>query len=209
MTRRDENLFLHRMGESHITLGIFWMLYCSLHSILASFAVKEKAAPILGRSFKFYRLFYSLFAFLGLVAILIYNFSIPSPLLFIPVNFLKILAAILALSGLLIMFICIRKYFLQSSGLRILYRENESSELMIKGIHRFVRHPLYGGTFLFIWGIFLFFPYLSFLIANVMITIYSIIAIRFEEVKLVKQFGESYLKYQRDTPMLIPGRRYF
>ena len=47
-------------------------------------------------------------------------------------------------------------------------------------------------------------PSLSNLISCSCITVYTIIGIYFEEKKLVKDFGESYIQYRDETPMLIP-----
>jgi protein-S-isoprenylcysteine O-methyltransferase Ste14 len=90
------------------------------------------------------------------------------------------------------------------SGLRSLVIEDFSNELQITGIHKYTRHPLYLGTFGFIWGLFLLLPYLSLFIANIVITVYTLIGIRLEEQKLINEFGESYVKYRSTVPKLIP-----
>ncbi|HMG66270.1 MAG TPA: isoprenylcysteine carboxylmethyltransferase family protein, partial [Chitinophagaceae bacterium] len=72
------------------------------------------------------------------------------------------------------------------------------------GIHKLVRHPLYSGTFIFIWGLFLVLPNWSILVADIIITVYTLVALRFEEQKLEKDFGEAYRIYKRKVPMLIP-----
>ena len=110
--------------------------------------------------------------------------------------------------GGLIMLLCIKKYFLSLSGLKSLVAEEiVANELRIDGVHQYVRHPLYFGTFVFIWGLLLLFPYLSLLIANSIITIYTLIAIRFEEQKLVDEFGEAYIKYKNNVPMILPNMK--
>jgi protein-S-isoprenylcysteine O-methyltransferase Ste14 len=76
---------------------------------------------------------------------------------------------------------------------------------MIGGIHRYVRHPLYLGTFLAIWGGFLMYPVLSLFVSNIVITLYTLIGIRFEEKKLVQEFGPAYEKYKEQVPKLIPA----
>ena len=78
---------------------------------------------------------------------------------------------------------------------------------MISDIHKLVRHPLYLGTFTFIWGLWLLFPTLSLLIANFIITVYTLIGIRFEEKKLVELFGENYTRYQQSVPKILPFKR--
>jgi methanethiol S-methyltransferase len=52
--------------------------------------------------------------------------------------------------------------------------------------------------------LFLLLPYLSLLIANSIITVYTLIGIGLEEKKLVNEFGESYSNYQASVPKLIP-----
>jgi protein-S-isoprenylcysteine O-methyltransferase Ste14 len=116
---------------------------------------------------------------------------------------------IISIGGLTVMGICIKKYFAQLSGLKSLYLNEKSSNiLMITGIHTYIRHPLYAGTFLFIWGLWLLFPLLSLLITNFIITIYTIIGIHWEEEKLEAEFGESYQEYKSKVPKLIPSVRF-
>ena len=104
------------------------------------------------------------------------------------------------------MLISIKKYFLSISGIKTLVtEESPSNELRIDGVHKYVRHPLYLGTFLFIWGLFILFPYVSLLIANSIITIYTLIGIVFEEQKLQKEFGAAYTDYQKQVPKIIPS----
>jgi len=55
--------------------------------------------------------------------------------------------------------------------------------------------------------LFLILPYLSVLISNLVITLYTMIAIRFEEAKLIKEFGEEYRIYRKQVPMILPGFR--
>ena len=72
------------------------------------------------------------------------------------------------------------------------------------GLHRYVRHPLYFGTLLFVWGLLLLLPMLSNLIAAVALTVYVLIGIQLEEIKLFLEYGEAYKQYSRRVPMLIP-----
>ncbi len=92
------------------------------------------------------------------------------------------------------------------SGLKSLYLNDEqaANQLQVSGIHRFVRHPLYSGTFLAIWGLWLLVPQLSLLVANIIITAYTLLAIGWEEKKLEAEFGDSYRLYKQQVPKLIP-----
>ena len=187
---------------SHIILAMLWIIYCVLHSVLASERLKKRLRQI--KNFKWYRLGYTIFAFVFLAGLLYYQIRIPAIELFIINNFLLVAGIVICFSGLVVMAICIRKYFMNLSGLRSLVIEDFSNELQITGIHKYIRHPLYLGTFGFIWGLFLLLPYLSLFIANIVITVYTLIGIRLEEQKLINEFGESYVKYRSTVPKLIP-----
>jgi len=145
-----------------------------------------------------------LFAFAFLVGLIYYQIEIPTIALFSLNYFVLVAGIIIGLSGLLLMLVCIRKYFMSLSGLRSLFIENYSNELQITGVHKYIRHPLYLGTFVFIWGMFLLLPYLSLFISNLVITIYTLIGIELEEKKLIAEFGEQYCEYRRKVPKLIP-----
>lgn len=93
------------------------------------------------------------------------------------------------------------------SGVRSVFEPAPPVELKVEGIHRFVRHPLYSGTILFVWGLFFIFPMLNNLIAVVLLTLYVLIGIDFEEKKLLKEFGKGYEEYISKVPALIPGLR--
>ena len=190
---------------SHIILAILWIIYCLLHSVLASITVKNKLKQILGTTYKHYRLFYTLFSFFFLVAVLYYQVTITTTLLFSFYPPVFISGIIIGSAGLFLMMICIKKYFMNLSGLKSLVNEGSYSQLEIKGVHRYVRHPLYLGTFAFIWGLLLVFPYLSLLIANAIITMYTLVGIKLEEKKLVDEFGEQYSQYCKQVPKLLPG----
>jgi protein-S-isoprenylcysteine O-methyltransferase Ste14 len=102
------------------------------------------------------------------------------------------------------MSICVGKYFMQLSGLKGLIHNKTNNELMITGVHKVVRHPLYSGTFIFIWGLLILFPSLSLFISDAIITLYTLIGLRFEEKKLEREFGEAYRAYKEKVPMIIP-----
>jgi methanethiol S-methyltransferase len=162
-------------------------------------------ATILKENFKYYRLFYTLFAFAGFVLIIYYQITILTVVLFTVNIILFVIGLIVMLAGFLIMMVSIKKYFMSLSGIKTLVAEEPlTNELRIDGVHKYVRHPLYLGTFLFIWGLFLLFPLLTLLIANIIITVYTLIGIVFEEQKLQKEFGTAYIDYQKQVPKVIP-----
>jgi len=77
-------------------------------------------------------------------------------------------------------------------------------QLITTGTYRWMRHPLYSFSLLFIWlnpdmmlETFLF---------NVLATLYFWIGSVYEERRLLAAFGEAYKEYQRGVPRLLPIR---
>jgi methanethiol S-methyltransferase len=188
----------------HLILAFLWVAYCIIHSVLASSQIKGTLKRRMGNYFRYYRFIYTIFAFTGLIAIIIYQLSIKAIPLFKKIPFVQIGGAVISLAGFFIMGLCIVNYFSQVSGVRSLTDNEYELKPIQKNIHKHVRHPLYMGTFLFIWGLLPVFPVLSLLITNFIITVYTLIGIQFEEKKLVSEFGDSYKVYKKTVPKIIP-----
>lgn len=71
--------------------------------------------------------------------------------------------------------------------------------------YRLVRHPLYSGFFLAFWAT----PLMTagHLLLAAALSVFMIVAIRFEERDLIDVFGEDYVRYRASTGMLIPKPR--
>lgn len=191
--------------KEHFILAASWVIYCTLHSVLAGMGVKWKMKSWLKSNYRYYRLGYVIFSFAGLIFLVYYHLTLPPIIVFEPMKAVTIAGLVVLIPGLLLMLVCIKKYFMNLSGLRNLFFDHETDRLMTKGIHRYIRHPLYLGTFAFIWGLFLVLPQFSVLIVNTLITVYTLIGIYFEEKKLVAEFGEDYEEYRTKVPMLWPS----
>jgi protein-S-isoprenylcysteine O-methyltransferase Ste14 len=92
-------------------------------------------------------------------------------------------------------------------GLRQLIEgEQRESQLVTRGLYRWMRHPLYTAGLLFIWLT----PVMSqnSLVVTIAATIYIIVGAIFEERKLKHEFGQAYERYKAETPMLIPGLKF-
>ncbi|MEO6328658.1 MAG: isoprenylcysteine carboxylmethyltransferase family protein [Ginsengibacter sp.] len=188
----------------HLWLIILWAGYCVLHSFLAGIKIKKQIQKFMGLSFKYYRPAYSIFSAITLVLILWFQYSIVSPQLFSRTALLYLSGFVIGIPGLVLMLICINKYFYELSGLQAIQHSSVKQTLHQSGLHKYVRHPLYLGTLLFIWGLFLIFPVLSNLIAALIITLYVLIGIRIEEKKLLLEYGNSYLEYSKKVPKIVP-----
>lgn len=195
------------MIKEHIFLGIGWILFCILHSVLASLWFKNRMQLWLGKSFVYYRAFYSSFALVTFGIIILQQVATSSPYLFVPMRILEFIGGLIGFVGLCAMSVSLSKYIFNIYGFNRLFGKKNEPILIEKGIHSIVRHPLYFGTFLLIWGVWLIYPWISLLISNLIITIYTLIGIQLEEKKLELEFGEKYVNYKKRTPMIIPQAR--
>jgi methanethiol S-methyltransferase len=146
------------LNTSHWILIGLWIVYYALHSVFASSAVKEFFTKSMGKYFRYYRLFYSLFALVTLIGLLTFQYSFDSPTL-IKSDLIKYFSVLfLVLPGIAILFISLKNYFMLLSGIRSIFTPVAPAELKLDGIHRFVRHPLYAGTLLVVFGLFFVYP---------------------------------------------------
>ena len=92
-------------------------------------------------------------------------------------------------------------------GLKQVWRRSKGAKYVppqfyTPGLYKIVRHPLYIGWLTIFWAA----PTMTVahLVFAVATTAYILIAIQLEERNLVDAFGERYVTYRRNTPMLIP-----
>lgn len=176
-------------------------LWGVVHSILASHFAKD-----IFRS-RFYRLAYNFFAVISFTPILYLLVILEDqPLYQIPTPWSFVLRSGQALSALLLLIAVLQTDTLSFIGLRQLFEEEKPGGLVTRGLYRVVRHPLYLFSLLFLWLS----PSMSVnsLVFNIGVTLYFVIGAYFEERKLLRDFGEAYAEYKRQTPFLIPGLKF-
>ncbi len=188
----------------YITLIFAWLLFGITHSVLAAGVIKRIAINKMKGSYKYYRFMYSVLATVILVLVIDVHVSTPSVFIWQPPLIQEILSVALIISGLAIMIACTRKYFMDLSGIDAILGKIRPLVLQTGGMHKYVRHPLYSGTLLFVWAIFLYAPYWHNLISCVCITLYTLVGMYFEEKKLVVEYGDAYITYQKTVPGLVP-----
>lgn len=162
----------------------------------------------LGDYFRYYRIFYNVISIVILIPIVIYSYSIKEEPFFIWEGYLYPVKWLLIGVGLLL-FILGSKHYSISSFLGIAQiREKSSNKLMnvtgkldTSGILGVIRHPYYAGVLPLLWSSDL---DNTVLVINVILTIYIIVGTLLEEHKLMHEFGNEYIDYQRRVSMLIP-----
>jgi protein-S-isoprenylcysteine O-methyltransferase Ste14 len=189
--------------KDYVWLVLAWGTYFFVHSILAANSVKNFFKELLGRGFRLYRIFYSIIATIGLLALLLFNATLPSDLLLPSSGMIRYLSLMLATFGVVV----ISQTFREHSALGFLGLKAESKKFIRSGILNKARHPIYSGTILIVVGFFLFIPTVATLLSTLCILSYLPIGIYLEEKKLLLEFGDSYAQYQSEVPALIPDFR--
>jgi protein-S-isoprenylcysteine O-methyltransferase Ste14 len=81
--------------------------------------------------------------------------------------------------------------------------------LVVTGLYRYVRNPMYLGVLLFLLGEALFLQYRAFLVyALAWLAFVHLNVLVYEEPNLRRRFGASYGRYTAAVRRWIPGRRY-
>jgi protein-S-isoprenylcysteine O-methyltransferase Ste14 len=91
---------------------------------------------------------------------------------------------------------------LQQAWLHMRGRDRAPPEFRQPLLYKWVRHPLYLGFFLAFWAT----PDMSYghLLLAIGMSIYMLIAIRYEERDLIALFGDRYVRYRGEVGMLLP-----
>lgn len=195
-----------------VLIACLWAAYCALHSFLISIGFTRLMTRLLRNYYAFYRLFYVVLSFILLVPLINFTGHADDTILITYSQPLNILRYIL-ISGALITFAW--AFFfnydpLSFFGIRQIInfgkkkQINPSEEIKKNGLLGFNRHPMYFALIIYLWC-------QTFraadLVVNIVLTIYIIIGTLLEEKKLVLEFGDAYIKYQKEVPMLIPFTR--
>ena len=194
----------------------FWIilfataLYGVLHSLLAANRVKALAARWFGSAGyrRGYRFFFSVVGAISFLPVLLLVARLPDRTLYtIPAPWVFLTVAVQGLALLGLLWGVMHTGALRFVGLEQLFEKPKADSLperlVVSGLYRWVRHPLYTFSFLLLWLT----PVMTVnvLALNLGLSAYMLIGTIFEENKLVEQFGPAYLEYRKRTPRIIPG----
>jgi len=193
--------------QSPIIIILAAILYATVHSLTATLGVKARSRQLFGPSSdRWYRLAYNLFAGISFLPILWLMAVLPDHRLYaIPFPWV-VLTTLGQFIGVVIIVLGIWQADAWSFlGIRQLFgkqQPTQTTELTITGLYRWMRHPLYTGGLLFLWLT----PVLTInsLTLTIILSIYLVVGARFEERRLLHEFGKAYAAYQQEVPMLLP-----
>jgi protein-S-isoprenylcysteine O-methyltransferase Ste14 len=81
--------------------------------------------------------------------------------------------------------------------------------LVVRGLYRFVRNPMYVGVLLVVLGWALFFESRAILLYGLAAgLVFHLVVLLIEEPMLASRFGDSYETYRRQVHRWMPGRRW-
>jgi protein-S-isoprenylcysteine O-methyltransferase Ste14 len=182
------------------------LVYGVVHSLLATLAAKARARQWFGPGAdRWYRLAYNTFGILTFLPILALTAALPSERLYViptPWSYITLAGQLLALLALVIGLLQTGIWSFLGFEQILNPSHNEPTQMATRGLYRWVRHPLYTAGLAFIWLT----PIMTgnLLALNIGLTLYLVVGAIYEERKLVREFGETYIDYQQRTPMIVP-----
>lgn len=191
---------------SFVLILVSVALYGLVHSVLASLWAKARARSLLGPlGQRTYRLMYNLFAIVSFLPVLALVAALPDRTLYaIPFPWLVLTLAGQGLAVLALLAGVLQTGVWAFLGVQQLLQPDgsQTQQLVVRGLYRWVRHPLYTAGLVFIWLT----PVMSLnlLALNIGLSVYLVVGAIVEERKLLAEFGQAYAEYRRRTPMLIP-----
>jgi len=186
--------------------AVAWFLFGASHSLLARRAVQLKLEAYLERS---YRLIYNFFAAVKIVLVLLVGKYLLGESRFPMLNdqFADVASVGIQASGFLVLLVALARYDIgRFIGVTQLFTGERVSSvsrepLQSDGLNHWVRHPLYTGAFLVLWGG----ATNSFeLWTAIWGSMYLVIGTVFEERKLISIYGDEYRQYQQQVPRYFP-----
>jgi len=194
---------------SFLIILLSLLCYGLIHSILASLGFKAWVMRTFGERWyqRWYRLFFNVTGAVTILPVLALTALLPDRALYrIPFPWALLTLAVQA-AAVLGLLHSVRATgaanFLGIEQVLDPVKAAQPHRMTKSGLYRYVRHPLYTCSILFVWLM----PVmtLNLLAFNLGATLYMTIGAFFEERKLLREFGGEYEAYRRHTPMLVPG----
>ena len=192
----------------YITLVLLLIAWCTLHSAMISISITGYFKKFLGSKYCFYRLFFNTIAIITLIPVALFAYSIRTQAIFRWSGYLRLGQVLLLGAAVLLFYLGTRHYDVrQLIGIKQI-RERTSNmaitdtgQLDTSGVLGITRHPWYLATILLVWARQM---DVSVIFVNLILTSYLFVGTLLEERKLIREFGDKYLTYQKSVSMLIP-----
>jgi protein-S-isoprenylcysteine O-methyltransferase Ste14 len=193
----------------YVFIASIWAAYCFLHSFLISTRFTKYLSRVLKNYYAFYRLFYVVISLVLLIWMINYGNTFDNEIIIINTPPWSIIRFVLTCGALLMFFYAFFFNYdsLSFFGIRQILNfgkvkeVNPDEAIKKNGLLGLTRHPMYLALIIYLWCQ----TYKMIdIVVNALLTIYIIIGTLLEEKKLILEFGDAYVKYQKQVPMLIP-----
>jgi len=178
-----------------------WLLWCGLHSLLASTRVRGKLVAM-GLKDENYRLIYVTFSIASLALLMGWELStveIPRP----ENLYWQIIRGLCFLYATTMFLAGAKQYDLKTFlGLGNNGEQGKRKGLKTNGILSRVRHPWYSGGLALACGLGA--TPLDRIDLRILLAVYLVVGCMIEERRLAREFGSAFSQYKKRVPMLIP-----
>lgn len=195
-----------------ISIILLFTLFAYSHTWLASLKIKQALAEKLGNKIAFYRLFYNISSVIFFMAfyavspkpdIIVYDLRFPFDIITFVLQIFSLVGLVWASRGIdWKEFVGIAQINRYMNGGYNVSDLDEKQILKIEGAFKFVRHPIYLFSILFLG----FRPTMTvfYLTMYLCVIAYFYIGSIYEERKLIEMFGDEYKEYQKKVPRILP-----
>lgn len=195
-----------------VFLTLAWSTFYLLHSLLAGEKAKDWVKKNISIAYTYYRLGYNLFFIVTMGLLVYWTIMADADYLFPRKTWMIITGGILTFLGTILLMLAGKNYNLREfAGIPSTTDhagQATKEKLIITGLNKWVRHPLYLSIYILFTGIALLHPTAHTWVAIGISFLYLPIGIYSEEKKLITTFGEEYKKYRKSTPAIFPFLRW-
>lgn len=196
-----------------IPFAVSFVIWAVLHSLTAAQVTKNWVANIIGEENyqRLYRLVYTLFSLISFLPVAYFYIRLPNLVVWEVSGLWGWLMHALQVVGAVGAAVSVwQTDALSFVGVRQLVNEPSSNEkkqglgetLYIAGLYRWMRHPLYTFSMMFLW----FSPTMTrnSLFFTLLASFYFVVGSVLEERRLTADFGSAYTAYQGKVPRFLP-----
>lgn len=189
--------------------ALLWIAYCAFHSYLISNRFTTLMIRLLRNYYAFYRLCYNLISLILLVPLIRYTSQVDTTIIITYEYPWSIVRSAIIVGSLTMFFYAFFFNYdsLSFLGIRQILHFKQPKvldsvkEIRKNGLLGIIRHPMYFAVIIYLWCHT--FTIMD-LIINIVLSMYIVLGTKLEEKKLVLEYGDIYIKYQQEVPMLIP-----
>lgn len=192
----------------YVIIFAILITWCTLHSVMISVSVTGYIRKRFGHMFRFYRLLFNVVSIATIIPVVMYIYHSQTEPVFCWDGYMRSVQVFLLGISAILYILGSRRYdawqFIGIKQIREERREDGVStdgQLVTSGVMGVVRHPWYLATIILIWSRQM---DVSAILVNIILTSYIVIGTYLEEIKLVGEFGDTYIAYQSKVSMLIP-----